>query len=113
MDYPTVCPSCKTEVSILDFFCPVCGKKLKEKPLSTSISKQIFIYLLSTLLPPLGLWPAIKYLRQGDNKSKKIGIIAIVLTIISIIITFWISAGIIKSIQGVVGTQLTPYGLGF
>lgn len=109
MDPQLICPHCKSNVSLLDFFCPVCGKKLKEKPLSTSLSKQLLIYLLSTLLPPLGLWPAVKYLRQPDEKSKKIGITAIILTVISIILTIWLTAGFVKSFRKQLGTQLDLY----
>jgi hypothetical protein len=113
MEYQTVCPFCKTNLSSVDFFCPVCGKKLKEKPQSTSLTKQILIYLLSAFLPPLGIWPALKYLRQPDEKSKKIGMIAISLTIISIIFSIWLSVGFLKSFQKSIDTQLVPYGIGF
>ena len=80
-----------------------------KKPLSTSPSKQLLIYLLSVLLPPLGLWPAVKYLRQPDEKSKKIGLAAILLTVISIILTIWLSAGFVNSFQKQLGTQLNLY----
>ncbi len=114
MDYQATCPHCQSNISSTDFFCPVCGKKLKEKPLSTSTTKQILIYLLSILLPPLGIWPAIKYLRQSDEKSKKIGIAAIILTVISLVITIWLTMGFIKTFQKQLGTQLNQYqDLGF
>lgn len=106
MDPQLVCPHCKSNVSLLDFFCPTCGKKLKEKPLSTSWSKQLLVYLLSALLPPLGLWPAIKYLRQPDQKSKKIGTAAIILTVLSIILTIWLSANLVNSFSDKIGSQL-------
>jgi len=50
-----VCPTCHQPVSPEDYFCPNCGKDLKAKPLSVSITTQIGIYLLSIFLPPLGL----------------------------------------------------------
>lgn len=109
MDFKTTCPYCKANVPSSDFFCPACGKKLKEKPPSTSTSRQILIYLLSVFLPPLGIWPAIKYLRQSDEKSKKIGLAAIILTVISIVITIWLTAGFVKLFQKQLGTQLNPY----
>ena len=87
MEELLVCPKCKSSYETTDLFCRVCGRKLKEKTLATSFSKQLSTYLISLLLPPLGLWPAIKYLRQGDIKSKQIGIIAIVITVISVIIS--------------------------
>jgi len=83
----TTCPHCNNPILPIDIFCPACGKKLKRSDLSTGIQKQIGVYLLSFFLPPFGLFPAIKYLRQADSKSKKIGVIALVLTVISILIT--------------------------
>ena len=82
------------------YFCPNCGKKLKEPPVSVSIGRQIYIYALSLILPPLGLWPGIKYLRQDNPIAKRIGIIAIVLTIISTILTIWLSIGLLGNISG-------------
>lgn len=111
MEEQATCPYCKSNISVMDFYCPVCGKNLKEKTLSTSISKQLFIYLLSLFLPPFGIWPAIKYLRQPDEKSKKIGVTAIILTLISIGITIWISVGILNSLQDQLGPQLENIGI--
>ncbi len=70
-----------------DYFCPHCSKKIRDKPLSASFGSQIKIYLISFLLPPLGLWPAFKYLRQPDQKFKTIGAVAIALTFASILIS--------------------------
>lgn len=116
MDLSTTCRYCHVNISSSDFFCPNCGKKLKEKPQSTTLVRQIFIYLISALLPPLGLWPAIRYLRQPDTKSKKIGWIAIILTVISVIATIWFSYWFINDFDQMLGGQLNPYegmGLGF
>lgn len=97
MDTQNICSNCKGNISPIDFFCPSCGKKLKEKPLSTTFAKQIVIYLFSLFLPPLGILPAIKYLRQEDEKSKKVGIVILFLTIISIVITVWLAMNFINS----------------
>jgi hypothetical protein len=63
-----------------------------------TIPKQIWVYFVSLFLPPFGLWYAWKYLKEGDYESRKIGIIAIILTIISVIITIWLSIDIINSV---------------
>jgi len=85
----TTCPVCKTEVSLTDFFCLGLRKKFKRKT-------------------------AVNFRDQaGDEKSKKIGIAAIVLTVISIIITVWLSVGIINSIGNIVNSRLIPSDLGF
>jgi hypothetical protein len=97
MDQILICPKCKNLVGPTDFFCPTCGFKIIGGALSPSLLKQISIYLISFLLPPFGLIPAIKYLKQGDPKSKQIGIIAIVLTLLSVIISFFILQSFMNS----------------
>jgi len=86
---PSICPACGQPTSTDAIFCPHCGKQLKDAPLSTTAFTQTWIYLLSVLLPPLGLWPGIKYMKHGDPKTRQIGWIAIVLTVLSGIITIW------------------------
>lgn len=51
---------------------------------------------MSVFLPPLGLWPGIRYLKQKDEKSRMIGFIAITLTIVSTAITIWLTLGFIN-----------------
>ena len=81
---PLVCSGCKQPVQISWNFCPNCGNILHARPLSTSIGRQLVIYAISFFLPPFGLGYAIKYLQQEDKKTKMIGIISIVLTILSL-----------------------------
>ncbi len=96
------------------YFCPNCGKKIKDTPVSITILKQLSIYAISLLLPPLGFWPGIKYLLQNDPQAKKIGLIAIVLTLISTIITIWLTVNFITKINSTFNNQINPYqNLGF
>ncbi|OIP57921.1 MAG: hypothetical protein COX79_02900 [Candidatus Levybacteria bacterium CG_4_10_14_0_2_um_filter_36_16] len=101
-----ICPKCGAINSVSSNFCQACGKQLREIPLSTSVAKQLGIYLLSFFLPPLGLMPGIKYLRVHDSKANIVGLIAIILTIISIILTFWTFSGLINSYTKLLGSQL-------
>ncbi|OGH24721.1 MAG: hypothetical protein A3B47_00635 [Candidatus Levybacteria bacterium RIFCSPLOWO2_01_FULL_39_24] len=100
------CPNCKQNIATSDYFCPNCGKKLKDKPLSTTIARQIFVYSFSLLLPPLGLWPAIRYLKQESDKARMIGFIAIVLTIISTAVELWLGLGFINTFNQQFNQQL-------
>lgn len=84
-----MCPACGAPVGAEAYFCGNCGKKLSEPPLATSWGKQIFVYVISILVPPLGLWWAVPYLRQKDAVSKRIGVVIIALTVISLVVTIW------------------------
>lgn len=48
------------------------------------------LLLLTVLLPPMGIFKGIKYLKFEDQKLKAIGIVVIVITILELIlITVW------------------------
>ncbi len=87
----TTCPTCHAPVSATENFCPRCGAKLKEPPLSTSAGRQAFIYLISFSLAPFGLAYAFKYLKQSNPKARRVGIVVIVLTILAIALMIWIA----------------------
>ncbi len=107
------CTVCHLPVFTNYFFCPNCGKQIHEPPLSTTIGKQIGIYALSVLLPPFGLYPAFKYLRQENQKAKIIGVVAIVLTILSIVISIWLAIDFTNKLYGQLNSQMNQYpGLG-
>ena len=93
------CKECGHEISDEALACPNCGKPQRDKPPSLLLSKQIVIYSVSLFLPPFGLWYVWKYLKQKDNKSKKIGIAALILTIISIIVMKWFVKGFMNSVN--------------
>jgi uncharacterized membrane protein YqaE (UPF0057 family) len=107
----TNCKFCGQAVFTNYYFCPYCGKKIIEPPITAL--KEISVYLLSVFLPPLGLWPGIKYLSQKNEKAKRVGLIAIILTIISTIVTIWISIGLLGSLTQSLNAQMNQYpGLG-
>ena len=100
------CPVCKLPIFDSYIFCPNCGAKIREVVFTISVGKQISVYLISVLLPPLGVWPGIKYLLNPDEKAKKVGLIAIILTVISSIITIWMTISVLNGINKSLGTQL-------
>lgn len=109
-----LCPVCHFPLADNFYFCPNCGKNFKETPASFTFTKQLGIYLLSLFLPPLGLWPGIKYLSQTDPKAKKVGLIAIVLTILSTVITLWGAIKFIGTLNKTIGGEVNQYqDLGF
>jgi predicted nucleic acid-binding Zn ribbon protein len=105
------CPGCKQPVESQDYFCSNCGRKIKEKPQSTTVLRQIYVYLLSILLPPFGLWPAVKYLKQKDGKSRIIGFVAVILTAISVAISIWLYFGLMDAVNKQLNQQLNNINL--
>jgi len=101
-----VCPTCHIEVRSTDYFCYNCGRNLKPKPPSTSITRQIIIYLESFFIPPYGIVIGIHYLRQNDIKSKIVGVIAIILTVISLVLVIKLTNDLIKQVNEGVNSQL-------
>lgn len=108
---PLACPQCHQSIQPEWYFCPNCGKDLKAKPRSTTLLAQIGIYALSVFLPPLGLWPGIKYLREENPKGQQIGMIAIGLTVLSTIVTVWLMFSLVQSYVGTINQSLG--GLGY
>ena len=100
------CPKCKLPILDTYYFCPNCGKSLKLKPSATSVLTQIGIYLLSALLPPLGLWPGIKYLRTENGKAKVIGAVAIFLTIVSTVLTILLTMKLVNQFKDTLTNQI-------
>ena len=87
-----ICPTCHQPVLPQYYFCPNCGAKINEAPLSTTAGTQAWIYLFSIILPMICFifvtrWPGIKYYKSSDPKTHRIGQIAWALLIISTIIT--------------------------
>lgn len=84
-----VCPACHQTILAEYYFCPNCGNNLKEKPMAISALVQIGLYALAVFLPPLGLWPGIKYAIKKSPQAKRVGAITIALTLVSTVLTIW------------------------
>lgn len=109
----SVCPNCTLPVLADFYFCPNCGKQLRDKAITLSLGRQIGVYLLSFFLPPLGLYPAFKYIKQPDPKTRMVGWISLILTIVSVVISIAAFAGFMKQVSdtlNAVGSgQMTGY----
>jgi hypothetical protein len=104
-----ICKFCGQTVFSNYYFCPYCGKKLIEPPITAL--KEIGVYLLSALLPPLGLWPGIKYLLQKNGKAKRVGTVAILITIVSTVITIWLAIAAVNNLSQTINSQLNQSSL--
>ncbi len=100
------CPFCRQAVPGTANFCPFCGRQLRYKPLETTIYRQALVYLVSFFLPPFGLWYARKYLKQSDRRSKRAGWAAVILTVLSLVLTLWAA----KLLMDAVNQQIQSLG---
>ncbi len=105
----TECPNCHVNVKPTDYFCYNCGNNLKPTPPSINLVDQIMLYVKSLLLPPFGILWAIKYLKQNDEKSKFVGVVAIVITVISFIFTIVIFNSFVKNLNSQMNSQLDSF----
>jgi len=92
-----VCPHCGNSVFPTDEFCSHCGFRLFGSKMP-SIWKQSWIFAVSFFLPPLGLIWVVKYIKSSEKIEKRIALIALFLTVLSLIISVWVGFGIIGSI---------------
>lgn len=99
------CPLCHMAVRPTDFFCFNCGKNLHTAPLSTSATDQLVLYAKSIFLLPMGFVWGMRYLRQPDQKSKIVGIIAMAITVAVILWLVGYMVGAINSVNTQMGTQ--------
>ncbi len=77
------CKFCKSPTQESFYFCPNCGKKLKEPPFKFSLAKSITIIVAAILIPPFGIIPGVKYFLKDDRRAQFIGIITIAVTILA------------------------------
>jgi len=87
-------------VRATDFYCYNCGKNLHPAPLQTDTTTLVALFLKTILLPPLGILWGLQYLRQADERSKIVGVAAIVITIIEIILVVQSTVGILNGVSG-------------
>ena len=106
---PLTCKHCRAPVEVTYFYCPACGKKIKDKPVSVSFTAQLIAYAVSVFLPPLGLIYTVKYLKQSETKAKTIGWITLILTVISIAVTVKITMDMLAAINGITNMQMQDY----
>ena len=77
------CKFCKSAIQESFYFCPNCGKKIKEPPFKFSLGKSITIIVAAFLIPPFGIIPGIKYFLKDDRRAQFVGLVTIAVTIIA------------------------------
>lgn len=99
------CKYCGSEIPENSYFCPVCGKKLKEKEEKITLLRELFIYILCFIFMPFGMYWFFKYFRNPDGAKKRVAYVSLIITLIAIIATFWVTYNYIQSIKGYMNTS--------
>lgn len=100
---PNICANCKSLVLPGFAFCPKCGSSLDGTKSGISVGKQIYVYFMSALLPPSGLVWGIKYVLNPNPKTKIVGWVAIGITIITLLISYFAFIAVWQQIQQQLG----------
>ena len=100
------CSKCKNKIAETDNFCPHCGTQIFRQ---VSIGKQIWIYFVSIAFPPFGLGWTFKYMRSQHKQVRYVGIIAGVLTIVSLVVTTWWTVNVFQGFNQQLQQQLNSY----
>jgi len=114
-----ICPQCHQPVLPEYYFCPNCGKKLEEVPLSTTIWAQLWLYIFTLIVMPFTgylayrHWQGVAYMRSRDPKARRIGFISVILLISTIVLLTWsIWAGITQLKESIQTQQNNINSLG-
>ena len=106
-----ICPTCGSILAPDDMFCSHCGAQVVKKVATIGLGKQIYIYFVSLFLPPFGLVWTWKFFRTGNAQMKRVGWIALILTIVSTIFTIWITIGFFQGLQSQINSVSSYSGL--
>lgn len=106
MDEISLCPACHIAVRPTDYFCFNCGKNLHAAPPGTTSADQTKLYLGSIFLAPMGIFWGLRYLRDGRQKSKIVGIVAMALSVVTFIIAVKFTVNTVNTLNTQVEKQL-------
>ena len=106
------CPECKNKIDEKVFYCPICGKKIKEKPAAMDFWHLAWLFGLSALLPPLNLGLSMKYIKSPDPNAKKMGWLSLGVMTVAILVGFAWAIKWAQNFNKQVSSEMDKY-LGF
>lgn len=90
MEEILTCAHCHVAIRQTDYFCFNCGTNLKPTPPSFNVLSMMKLFGGSILIPPMGLVWGFPYIRQPDMKSRVVGGVAMIITVLVFIYsTYW------------------------
>ena len=101
----TVCPFCHIAVRPADYFCSNCGKNLHPAPLGTGVFDIAKLYLGSVFFTPMGIFWGMRYLREKNNTSIIVGVIAMLLSLVTLIVAIQYTVSFMNTINSQMGKQ--------
>lgn len=104
-----VCKYCSLPVTPVDYFCPNCGKKLKDKPVSTGFGALVWLFGLSAFAPPFGIGLTIKYMKSEDEQARALGWVSLIVTIVALILTILLTKSLMDNLNQKINTEMQKY----
>jgi len=95
------CPSCGRSIRPEFRACPYCGHSFltgrfeSVPPVHIGTGKRVALYVLSLLIPLVGIIAGVIYLTKKDETSKHVGTLCIVLGVVSIVVVAPVASSII------------------
>ena len=95
------CPSCGRSIRPEFRACPYCGHSFLTSrfesvpPVHIGTGKRVALYVLSLLIPLVGIIAGVIYLTKKDETSKHVGTLCIVLGVVSIVVVAPVASSII------------------
>ena len=88
------------------YFEAMANLSAKENEIKSS-KNYAMAYILSVSIPPIGIYYFVKYVffADGDPKAVKAGVISLVLTLASLILSIWLTAVLFKQTSSAFGTS--------
>lgn len=74
-----------------------------------SFGALLWLFILSTLLPPLGIGRTFRYIKAEDKKAKMVGWISLVVTIIAAVVMVLWSISALNSVNQQINSQMSQY----
>lgn len=93
------CPFCHVAVRPTDYFCSNCGKNLHPAPLGITVFDQAKLYIGSIFFTPMGIFWGMRYLREKSDTSKIVGVIAMLLSIVTLIVAIQYTVSFVNTIN--------------
>lgn len=107
----TTCPKCGKNIEPGDVFCSHCGTKILDNTTPLSTGQKIKIYLVASLLAPLGLYWFFKFYKEENPYKKSVAKNVLWITAIALVLMLILGIYTIKIYTKLLNSYIPNAGL--